>query len=63
MAATEKYDEDTGCVVRRCTICQDWWPADREFFYGGDGRGHLMNYCKACYMEKYKYKNKKGVAA
>ena len=35
-----------------CTRCNEWWPADREFFYPqADSAGGLFYWCKACYAE------------
>ena len=42
---------------RLCTGCNEWWPADEEFFYRDGGRG-LSSQCKACYLEK-KYAKRK----
>jgi hypothetical protein len=35
-----------------CTRCDEWWPADKEFFYAdlSDATG-LFYCCKACYQE------------
>lgn len=30
-----------------CPRCDEWWPADREFFYFL--RGKPVSFCKACY--------------
>lgn len=35
-----------------CTRCNEWWPADLEFFYSQPGRAaNLSHCCKACYRE------------
>ena len=35
-----------------CTRCDEWWPADTEFFYPqADAAGGLFYWCKACYAE------------
>ena len=35
-----------------CSRCQDWWPADREFFYSNPGKvANLADWCKACYAD------------
>jgi RNase P subunit RPR2 len=38
-------------LEKYCSGCQEWWPADTEFFYSA-GDGKLGNICKACYLEK-----------
>lgn len=36
-----------------CPKCNEWWPADREFFFGDPGGvAGLFYCCKACYREK-----------
>ena len=60
----ERINED-GEKERYCPGCNEWWPADKEFFYG-DGhtpRG-LASQCKACYLEKKYAKRRaaRGVA-
>lgn len=45
-------DTDTG-QEKLCTKCDEWWPADIEFFYAsGGGIGKLSHCCKACYEER-----------
>ena len=40
---TEKY----------CPKCDEWWPADTEFFFSHpSGVAGLFYCCKACYREK-----------
>ncbi|MGA0610525.1 hypothetical protein [Caldimonas sp. KR1-144] len=35
-----------------CTRCNEWWPADGEFFYSDPtGLAGLFYCCKACYQE------------
>ena len=49
----ERLDEDDE-LERYCPKCDEWWPADREFFYGytdKDGNEVLHSWCKACYLE------------
>ena len=41
---------DDGALEQQCSRCQEWWPADLEFFYSA-GHGKLMAMCKACYLE------------
>jgi len=31
----------------QCVKCQEFWPADREFFYMSKGKPH--SWCRACY--------------
>lgn len=35
---------------KRCSRCEEWWPADGEFFFWSKANG-LHSWCKACYME------------
>ena len=63
MEALEKQrlDED-GELERNCCHCKEWWPADREFFYGyinEEGKEVLHSWCKACWLE---YRRGKRVA-
>lgn len=37
---------------RYCPGCDEWWPADGEFFHKSGHKG-LQTYCKACYQQKY----------
>lgn len=54
-----RYDE-CGDLEKRCSRCNDHWPADSEFFFSngtaGDG---LSKWCKACYVE-WRYPNGRG---
>jgi len=35
-----------------CVRCNDWWPADLEFFYSDpSAAGGLFSCCKACYSD------------
>lgn len=44
-------DGDTG-HERRCPRCDEWWPADMEFFYSDKGNpSSLSDWCKACYAD------------
>ena len=37
---------------KRCTKCNEWFPADKEFFYGDAGeQDGLRRICKACYAD------------
>lgn len=45
---------DTG-IEKLCTACDEWWPADGEFFYADpEGVAGLFYTCKACYQDRYK---------
>jgi len=47
--------EDFGVQVKRCTTCDDWFPADDEFFYKSSRmRDGLLNVCKVCWLENRK---------
>jgi RNase P subunit RPR2 len=46
----ERINED-GEKEKYCPSCDEWWPADKEFFFSG-GHGDLMARCKACYLER-----------
>jgi hypothetical protein len=47
LPATSRFREtELGCECR-CAHCNDWWPADAEFFYMHKGVPH--SWCKACY--------------
>jgi len=45
-----RYRQSEGQLEKRCRGCNEYWPADTEFFYrhstGADG---LQSYCKACH--------------
>jgi len=48
---TFRYDED-GELEKRCSICHEWWPADREFFQSCSRNfGGLHSQCNACFLE------------
>ena len=51
MPPKEMLDEYLG-LVRYCSRCNEYWPADNEFFHANrckpDG---LSEYCKACFLE------------
>ncbi len=50
MQSKERVSED-GSLERYCSKCQDWWPADREFFYTTGSKKKLHSWCKACYND------------
>ena len=43
----------TECGTEKlCTRCNEWWPADGEFFApDSQGSGQLYHYCRACHIE------------
>lgn len=47
----ERINED-GELERYCPRCDEWWPADREFFYTTGSDEELHSWCKACYQER-----------
>lgn len=39
-------------LEKHCKRCEEWWPADTEFFFSDPGgQGGLFYCCKACYRE------------
>ena len=39
-------------IEKFCAKCDEWWPADNEFFWGDPtGVADLFYCCKACYRE------------
>jgi hypothetical protein len=39
-------------LEKLCAKCDEWWPADREFFFDDPEGVHRLFYCcKACYRE------------
>jgi hypothetical protein len=39
-------------IEKRCARCQEYWPADCEFFHSGNGDlDGLHGWCKACLYE------------
>ncbi len=50
----QRFDED-GEIEQMCSYCGEWWPADKEFFYGSSGKkSGLSSYCKDCYEHHYR---------
>lgn len=40
-------------LEKYCAKCDEWWPADAEFFFSDPtGIAGLFYCCKACYREK-----------
>lgn len=55
--ATGKYQfAPDGDLEMRCTHCQEYWPADTEFFYGT--LASLNSWCCACLNERKREKRK-----
>ncbi len=51
MSTLIRLDED-GHKEKHCFKCDEWWPADKEFFFrSGKGSRQLHSWCKACYIE------------
>jgi hypothetical protein len=58
-----QYQRTQDGLEKFCNGCQEYWPADSEFFYAN--RNHadgLGNSCKACYLEK-RYPNGRSTAS
>lgn len=46
------YREGEDGLEKRCSRCQEYWPADSEFFYASRALADGLNSnCKACYIE------------
>ncbi len=43
------YRMADGELEKRCPACEEWWPADTEFFFSLRNGADLHSYCKACY--------------
>lgn len=73
MAKGSKYPDDRdgphGYVERYCPLCDEWWPANEEFFYAESRTGRRatrMRCCIACCAERYgptREANRKAKAA
>lgn len=51
MKTDKLRDGETG-QEKLCTRCDEWWPADLEFFFSDPGGvAGLFYCCKACYRE------------
>ncbi|MDR5170701.1 hypothetical protein IHQ56_02610 [Methylobacillus flagellatus] len=51
------YREEPDGLHRLCCRCNEYWPADTEFFYYAKKKGDgLHSWCKACY-EEWRYPN------
>lgn len=51
-----QFDED-GELEKRCSHCQEYWPADTEFFFASAHSTHrdgLHCMCKACVIQSRK---------
>ena len=54
-----RIDED-GILEKHCSKCNEYWPADSEFFFSAGGKGDgLTCWCKACYVE-WRYPDGRG---
>ena len=58
-----RYIETELGLEKYCKGCDEYYPAEKEFFYGTgifkkDGSHCLETLCKACYVEKYKSSRK-----
>lgn len=42
-----RWDNDLG-IVRLCRVCDEWWPADPEFFYLERRGPRSIARCRAC---------------
>lgn len=50
---SKKLREGELGLEKLCAACNEWWPADDEFFSPDvGGAGGRYNYCKACAAEK-----------
>lgn len=52
----EIYRIEDDQLLKRCSRCKDYWPADTEFFYSVKAGDGLNQWCKACYQE-WRYPN------
>lgn len=56
-----RLNED-GDLEKYCLRCQDWWPADTDFFHADKVvKGGLCSWCKAC-VAQYRVIKKFGNA-
>lgn len=60
IAGKRVREGETG-LEKFCAKCDDWWPADPEFFWVTKGK--LFHCCKACYHENDKRKGRRGAPA
>lgn len=49
MTRRSRYRTTELGVEALCSRCEEWWPADQDFFYFQRGKPH--SWCKACLME------------
>lgn len=58
------YIETELGIERQCTVCKDYFPADKEFFYShgklASGKTRLTPECKPCWEAKYRKKDENG---
>lgn len=39
-------------LLKRCSRCKEYWPADLEFFFSAPSKTDgIFDWCKACYLE------------
>jgi hypothetical protein len=53
-----RNDSELG-LVKRCTRCGEWWPADGEFYW--KDKGVLHSWCKACITEWKRDRRARGI--
>jgi aspartate carbamoyltransferase regulatory subunit len=58
--ADQFYDPDCKCVVKQCTRCKEYWPADNEFYT--KNRNKLHSWCKACQTEAKRERRETAIA-
>ena len=39
-------------IEKRCTVCQEFWPEDDEFYYFSRSDNRYYAECKACYSDR-----------
>lgn len=53
---------EDGAPEKRCSKCNEWWPADLEFFYANRGKpGDLSDWCHACYADHRAHRRERGL--
>lgn len=59
------YIETDLGTEKLCTRCDEYWPADEEFFYlANKKRDGLHSWCKSCYLEwkRGRYRERKRLS-
>lgn len=55
-----RMDDELG-LEKQCSRCEEWWPADTEFFnHARSERGGLHVWCRACSIEQHRERNYSG---